>query len=169
MKFFSAFVIKKFRFQSCEECTFQLVSHKHGFQLYCKCSKEDRMQEAWIDSLIPAIFKSGSTTLVKNSVKQGVLAVRNAGRFSINDQYRFLDVLTLFAALLLEKIPIIEYLVGKTPYFQLKEKEVPEEKYTFILPEFADTEVLIDILELVDSVFIFHEELKQEKTTGIMT
>jgi hypothetical protein len=45
--------------------------------------------------------------------------------------------MTLFAALLLEKIPIIEYLVGKTPYFQLKEKEVPEEKYTFILPEFV--------------------------------
>lgn len=86
--------------------------------------------------------------------------MRNAGRFSINDQYRFLDVLTLFAALLLEKIPIIEYLVGKTPYFQLKEKEVPEEKYTFILPEFADTEVLIDILELVDSAFIFHGRVK---------
>lgn len=54
---------------------------KHGFP-----SKRIK-----IDSLIPEIFESGSTTLVKNSVKQGVLAVRNAGRFSINDQYRFLD------------------------------------------------------------------------------
>lgn len=108
-----------------------------------------------LNPLLPEIQNRNLAGL-KALVHQGV-DVKTLGSFSLSEKHRFVAVPALFAATLSDNISIIEVIVGNYPHFPIKEKTATDPD-GLILPDDVDTKQLIEILELVGSVCIFHDD-----------